>query len=1140
MPLYHYEGKSCYYDKVEHLEALPRPYRSGYLRILGKEPSQMSEFHYALGLDIGIGSVGWAVLRNQPNGEPDRIQDLGVRIFDKAEQPKTGASLAAPRRDARSARRRLRRHRHRLERIRYLMEQRGIMPVADIQAMYAAGGFQKSPYQLRAEALDRPLIKEEAVRVLIHLAQRRGYKSNSTAEAAKDEKETGKVKTAIEENRRCMAEYGYRTVGEMMYRDERFWQKHPDGTRYHQTRNKAEDYRFTVERAAIVDEVRQIFAAQRRLGVVWMDEDMETAYLSVLESQRSFDEGPGGDSPFSGGIGERVGACTFEPDEKRAAKATYTFEYFKLLQDLNRMRLAGMGMPPEPLDNEQREVLKSAALRSASLSYGQIRKKLNLDDDVFFNDLYYGEKTKEEAEKRKWPQMQSYHKLRTALDKVGKGAIDTLTEEQLNAIATILTECKSDAKRIAALREASIPPQFDEALLPLSFSKYGSLSVRAMQKLIPLLEEGLRYDEACTRVYGDHRGLRSEQRTNRLSLNDMEEITNPVVRRAVSQTIKVINAVVRTYGPPDVVRIELAREMSRTFDERRKMEKRQDDNRAANEQAKDQIAEYKGDHATGLDIVKFKLYREQDGVCLYSGQNLDIARLFEPGYADVDHIIPYSRCFDDSYQNKVLVLASENRQKGNRLPYEYFGQDEARWHGYEVRVENLIHNYRKRQKLLKRRLTEEESSGFIDRNLKDTQYITRAVYNLIRDHLAFAESNYRKKPVQAVNGAVTSMLRGRWGVQKIREDGDLHHCLDAAVIATTTPGLVQRLTAYNKHRETWERPPAGCVDPATGELIELPQEARRDPFPKPWERFRQELEARLDPIDPRHQIDLLKLETYESDEEIKPVFVSRMPNHKVTGAAHAETIRSSKGGDGFTVTKTPLTNLKLNKFGEIEGYYNPASDTLLYDALLARLKDFGGDGAKAFAQPFYKPKKDGSPGPRVDKVKICEKATVGLPVRDGIAANGSMIRIDVFYVEDDGYYFVPIYVADTKKESLPNKAVVAYKAYSEWKEMKDENFIFSLYPGDLVRIQSRKGIKLNLAKGGTGEKEIVRQEGMYYYRAAGITVGAIQIETHDRRYLQPSLGIKTLQSIEKYQVDVLGNFYKVDLPEKRMTFSKEG
>lgn len=1100
----------------------------------------MSDFHYALGLDIGIGSVGWAVLRNRPDGEPDRIQDLGVRIFDKAEQPKTGASLAAPRRDARSARRRLRRHRHRLERIRYLMEQHGIMPVSDIQAMYAAGGFEKSPYQLRAEALDRPLSREELVRVLIHLAQRRGYRSNSTAEAAKNEKETGKVKSAIEENRACMEQHGYRTVGEMMLRDERFWQKHPDGTRCHQTRNKAEDYRFTVERTAIVDEAKQIFTAQRRFGADWMDDGLEAAYLAVLESQRSFDEGPGGDSPFHGGIGERVGFCTFEPDEQRAAKATYTFEYFKLLQDLNHMRLAGNGTAPQPLNAQQREILKAAALQSASLSYGQIRKKLALDENVFFHHLYYGDKPKEEAEKRKWPQMQSYHKMRTALDKVGKGTINTLTETQLNAIATILTQYKSDARRIEALREAGIPAQFDDALLPLSFSKYGNLSVTAMQKLIPLLEQGMRYDEACTQIYGDHRGLHPEQRKNRLSLRDMREITNPVVRRAVSQTIKVVNAVVRTYGPPDVVRIELAREMSQNFEERRKTEKRQDENRTANEKAKEQIAEYKGDRATGLDIVKFKLYREQDSVCLYSGRNLDLSRLFEPGYVDVDHIIPYSRCFDDSYQNKVLVLASENRQKGNRLPYEYFGQDEARWHEYEVRVENLIRNYRKRQKLLKKRLTEEESAGFIDRNLKDTQYISRSIYNLLRDNLAFAESDYRKKPVQTVNGAVTSMLRGRWGVQKIREDGDLHHCMDAAVIAAASPGLVQRLTEYSKRREAFEEASRGYVDPATGELVELPEQLRRDPFPKPWERFRQELEARLDPINPRHQIDLLKLGTYESDEEIRPVFVSRMPNHKVTGAAHAETIRSSKGGDGFTVTKTPLTNLKLNKFGEIEGYYNPASDTLLYNALLARLKDFGGDGAKAFAQPFYKPKKDGTPGPRVDKVKICEKATTGLPVRDGIAANGSMIRIDVFYVEDDGYYFVPIYVADTKREKLPNKAAVAMKPYNLWKEMKDENFVFSLYPGDLVRIQSRKGIKLNLAKGGTGEKEIVRQDGMYYYRSAGIAVAQIFVETHDRRYLQPSLGIKTLQSIEKYQVDVLGNYYKVDLPEKRMTFSKEG
>ena len=116
--------------------------------------------------------------------------------------------------------------------------------------------------------------------------------------------------------------------------------------------------------------------------------------------------------------------------------------------------------------------------------------------------------------------------------------------------------------------------------------------------------------------------------------------------------------------------------MSHSFDERNKMKKRQEDGWRRNEQVKAQILETKtGNRVTGLDIVKFKLYQEQDGICLYSGKTMEIERLYEPGYADVDHIIPYSRCFDDSYSNKVLVLASENRHNGNCTPYEYFGAD---------------------------------------------------------------------------------------------------------------------------------------------------------------------------------------------------------------------------------------------------------------------------------------------------------------------------------------------------------------------------------------------------------------------------------------------------------------------------------
>lgn len=105
--------------------------------------------------------------------------------------------------------------------------------------------------------------------------------------------------------------------------------------------------------------------------------------------------------------------------------------------------------------------------------------------------------------------------------------------------------------------------------------------------------------------------------------------------------------------------------------------------------------------------------------------------------------------------------------------------------------------------------------------------------------------------------------------------------------------------------------------------------------------------------------------------------------------------------------------------------------------------------------------------------------------------------------------------------------------------MDDQDFLFSLYPGDLVRIQSQKDMKLKLEKGCTGENEVFRKDGMYYYLGASISVGAIRIETHDRRYSQSSLGLKTLQSIEKYQVDILGHYHKVHLPEKRMTFTKE-
>ena len=1089
---------------------------------------------YTLGLDIGIASVGWAVLENNIDGEPIKIERLGVRIFDKAEQPKTGASLAEPRREARGQRRTIRRRRHRKDRIKQLIQQNGIMTRVEMAEMFEHLQFETSVYELRVQSLERALTKQEFVRVLIHLAQRRGYKSNSKSEEAKD-KENGKVKSAISENKKCMEENGYRTIGEMLLNDDRFWECNPDGTKIFVPHNHPDDYRTTVERSMVEDEIRLIFSRQHALGVPYATSEFEEAYLEIWGSQRNFDEGPGGKSPYGGNMIEKMlGHCTFEKDEPRAAKGSYSAEYFRLLQDVNHLRLVKNNGESCALTREQKQIYIDLVMKSAAASYAQLRKKLELSNDISFNMLRYGSDEIGKVERKKLGHMKFYHEMRKALNTVQKDAISTVSWEQRDEIARILLCYKSDDKRKAQLEKLDIPREFIPALLTLSTSKTAHLSVKALRKLIPYLEKGMTYAEACKEVYGEQKS--SITKKNKLSLFDIEPINNPVVRRAVSQTIRVINAVVREYGAPEVVRVELAREMGKPYDVRTQMTKKQEANAKRNEELRQQIKKIKGAEPTGQDIVKFKLFQDQNGVCLYSGQNLDITRLFEAGYVDVDHIIPYSISFDDSYTNKVLVRSPENRQKGNRIPADYFKSAPARWQRFETLVNTQVHNWKKKRNLLTQALSEEQKNGFKQRNLVDTQYIARVIYNLINDHLQFAETGKydKKRRTQAVNGAITAHVRKRLGIQKIREDGDLHHAADAAVVACVSPGMIQKITQYTKHRECIRKTKEGYLDTETGELMTREAyDAKYSPrFPAPWERFRQELEARLSD-NPAEEIARLHLATYDSEEEIKPVFVSRKQTHKISGAAHEATIRSAKKPGG-SISKKPLTSLSLNKkTGEIEGYYAPESDRLLYEALKKRLEEFDGNAKEAFAEPFYKPKCDGTRGPLVKKVKIYEKKTITVPVGGGNADNGSMIRVDVFYMEDDGYYYVPIYTADVIKGALPNRAVVAHKSHSEWKVMDDKDFLFSMYPNELLYIERQKEIKLKTKKGSSRQKEIARKAGLYYFKWLDIASGNLFIITHDNGYEQPSLGGKTLSCLKKCTVDALGDYSEVSLPEKR-------
>lgn len=1100
---------------------------------------------YTLGLDIGIASVGWAVLENNIDGEPIKIERLGVRIFDKAEQPKTGASLAEPRREARGQRRTIRRRRHRKDRIKQLIQQNGIMTRVEMTEMFEHSQFETSVYELRVQALERALTKQEFVRVLIHLAQRRGYKSNSKSEEAKD-KENGKVKSAISENKKCMEENGYRTIGEMLLNDDRFWEYNPDGTKIFVPHNHPDDYRTTVERSMVEDEIRLIFSRQHALGVPYATSEFEEAYLEIWGSQRNFDEGPGGKSPYGGNMIEKMlGHCTFEKDEPRAAKGSYSAEYFRLLQDVNHLRLVKNNGESCALTREQKQIYIDLVMKSAAASYAQLRKKLELSNDISFNMLRYGSDEIGKVERKKLGHMKFYHEMRKALNTVQKDAIATVSWEQRDEIARILLCYKSDDKRKAQLEKLDIPREFIPALLTLSTSKTAHLSAKALRKLIPHLEKGMTYAEACKEVYGEQKS--SITKKNKLSLFDIEPINNPVVRRAVSQTIRVINAVVREYGAPEVVRVELAREMGKPYDVRTQMTKKQETNAKRNEELRQQIKKIKGAEPTGQDIVKFKLFQDQNGVCLYSGQNLDITRLFEAGYVDVDHIIPYSISFDDSYTNKVLVRSPENRQKGNRIPADYFKSDPARWQRFETLVNTQVHNWKKKRNLLTQALSEEQKNGFKQRNLVDTQYIARVIYNLINDHLQFAETGKydKKRRTQAVNGAITAHVRKRLGIQKIREDGDLHHAVDAAVVACVSPGMIQKVTQYTKHRECIRKTKEGYLDTETGELMTREAyDAKYSPrFPAPWERFRQELEARLSD-NPAEEIARLHLATYDSEEEIKPVLVSRKPKRKTTGAAHKDTIYRKT--DGGYIDKVPLTKLTLDKkTGEIEKYYAPESDRLLYEALKKRLEEFDGNAKEAFAEPFYKPKRDGTSGPLVKKVKLYEtyNNTVEVKRGDARASNkhigcarndsNSMIRVDVFYIEDDGYYYVPIYITDVVKDELPNRAVVADKSHGEWKVMDDKDFLFSMYPHDLIYVERKEVFKLTAPKDSSLDPIISKTKGFFYYRSFNSNTGSFEIYTHDRSYSKKSLGGKTLSCLKKYTVDVLGNYSEVSLPEKR-------
>jgi CRISPR-associated endonuclease Csn1 len=517
------------------------------------------------------------------------------------------------------------------------------------------------------------------------------------------------------------------------------------------------------------------------------------------------------------------------------------------------------------------------------------------------------------------------------------GAAQSGAPELLDQVAWVLSVYKDDDEVAEQLAKLALPnpgPIID-ALQGIRFDKFHALSLRALRKIVPHMETGLRYDEACEEAGYHHSQLfkvgegearflppfySGRDKHGRMVFNDDMDIPrNPVVLRALNQARKVVNALIREYGSPTSVRIEMARELSKPFDERRKVEKEQTEYRDRNEKDKALFAEHFGQAPKGKEFDKWRLYREQQGKCAYSIEPLDLERLLEPGYAEIDHALPRSRSFDYSKNNTVLVLAKENRDKGNRTPYEYLGgaEDSERWRRFVAYVEgNKAYRLAKRTRLLRKNFGEDEAREFRERNLNDTRYICKFFKNYVERYLKLADDSESKRCV-VLSGQLTAFLRARWGLLKIRSESDRHHALDACVVAACSHGMVKRLSDYSKRKEL-DQVRDGFVDLETGEVVNPAMYRQlKEHFPEPWPGFRHELEARLN-IDDTAQLHaaLEGLGTYPVNalDNIKPVFVSRAPQRRNGGAAHKDSIYAQPErlkAQGGVTQKVPLASLTL-------------------------------------------------------------------------------------------------------------------------------------------------------------------------------------------------------------------------------------
>lgn len=1128
---------------------------------------------YSLGLDIGTTSIGWAVI----DLDNKRIHDVGVRIFERPEDPQNGKSLAEPRRTARSARRRLKRRRQRLNALKSFFASKQLLSEDEIKNILdtdhdSAYRETHSPYLLREKGLIDKLTNSELFIALYHIAKRRGYHSNSKAqdeevikriesqkEKLQKKQDEGKeitnadeqlrVLSAIHDNKTLLSEH--RSIVGVLNNSTKFAEH---------KRNKANNYQGSFMRDDFHTEARNILNKQIEFGLPLTESDVESLLLGGNAATREdgiiIVENPGifYQRPFMNSIllnGMR-GKDMYN-NKDRAPKASLTFEIFRLAEDIAHIKNAKD--PGWRISPHQVEAIIAKAKTTKKVTYGAIREVLgfknNYDEFGFgyirgkspdfkkiknYDDLNPTDKSiaeTKEREKATFVQMNFYHDIRDAL----KNSPESFSQldnspETFDKLGEILTINKDDDSKRAGLEKINLSNDVIDSLILLDFAKFGNLSLETMHKAIPLMIAGKTYDKALEQIYpGKFATKLSGDKTKLPPLNEEEQsqITNPVVKRAVSQTIKVVNAIIRKYGLPSRIGIEAAGDLAKDFGERNKIKRAQDDNAANNEKLKQRLtSEFGVVNPTGLQITKFKMYQQQNGKCMYSGRPLDLVRLFsDEHYGEIDHIIPFSRCGNDSLSNKVLVLNSENQDKGDLTPYEAWGNNGTKWAEFEARIKATFMPFSKKDRLLAKTPPTEEWNI---RALNDTRYISKFLRRYFRENLKFDNDSGAQRVITPT-GLITSYLRRVWQVGgKVRDD-NLHHATDACIIASVSQGAIQKVSSLNKYYELFRGNDKNEItDKLTGEIIRRGDVEQHIADVSPWEDFGKEVRLRTGEYrSPKElQNGLIGLRNYDDNfrESVRPIFVSRMPKRSGKGSTNQETIRSPKIVEGYEDKngnsiiarrqRVALSNLKLKDL-----YDSPIreTDVKLYELLRERLENNGDDPKKAFAEPVYKPTKSGEHGNIVRSVKVYDtlKSKTGFYINDGKAFvnNGSMARLDVYQKSNSKgkieHFFVPIYTHQINLEKTGQKITKIMPEPKGFTDV-DDSFtkVTSLFPNDYVRIYFSSSIS----------------EG--YYRAYDVAAGPMSLLPQSASDAKSTIrySARSAISIEKMDISVLGDNYK--------------